>query len=138
MIFRTFFVFLILCVFSLDGVWGQEWKQFSVGNLARDMAETTDAYWFATSTGIIEMDKTTLDTIQHQVPYFNASAFTSVLVDADGDIWVGNAEDGFAEYDGVSWVRNQGWSEISKSILDLDLDHDGNVLISLGLLTDDD
>ncbi len=106
-------LFLILCL-SVTTLSAQQnntanWTHHQALDEVNDIAETETDMWFATNTGLVRMNKTTLDkTIYH--PYNSPlpkQHIEAVTVDADGQLFIGIYDNIMARFDG-----NNDWDII--------------------------
>ena len=98
--------FLIFCLLVINLSAQQNnianWTHHQLLDEVNDIAETEDDMWFATNTGLVRMNKTTLDkTIYH--PYNSplpGQHIEAVTVAADGKLFIGIYDNIVARFDG--------------------------------------
>lgn len=99
-------LFLTLCflatILSAQQNNSANWTQHQFLNEVNDIAETENDMWFATNTGLVRMNKITLDkTLYH--PYNSPlpqQHIEAVAVDADGQLFIGIYDNIMARFDG--------------------------------------
>lgn len=87
-------------------VLAQSWENFVHPEAITDYVETNNSIWFSSKAGVVQVDKTTLQTTHYDKATANlpSNEVEAITEDNSGSIWIGTYNQAIAKFDGTTWT----------------------------------